>query len=135
MERMYEDDLTRATEIVLSSRQRVRRVYDRPPRRRARGSARRAAAGAIGIGSTLGAAISNHRTLGPAEAKVLGLTGSLLLVIVAIAVLWPWIALLPGVIAGVWIGIAAIVKAFHMRPASSDSATARVSPDGKRRAA
>jgi cardiolipin synthase len=135
MERMYENDLTHATEIVLSSRQRLGRIHDRTRRRRARGSARRATAGAIGIGSTLGAAISNHRTLGPAEARVLGFTGMLLLMLVVVALLWPWIVLMPGVVAAAWIGMAAIVKALAMRRASPDSARTRVAPQRNQRIA
>jgi cardiolipin synthase len=111
MEAVYERDLTNATEIVLSARRSIRKSPHGSHRRHAVGSARRAAAGAIGIGSTLGAAISNHRTLGPAEAKVLGFAGALLLSLLAVAVLWPWVVIGPAVVIGGWIGVAAIVRA------------------------
>ena len=64
---------TRATEIVLTrpqSRARADRESRPPSARRARamsGSAGRAAAGAVSVGSALGAALTNRRTLGPAE--------------------------------------------------------------------
>ena len=72
---MYEQDLERATEIVLARRNRVRpsQKPDRARRWRPRsGSAGRAAAGALSLGSAVGAAIKDHRVLGPAEARVLG---------------------------------------------------------------
>lgn len=114
MEQMYERDLTCATEIVLSARHRVHKIHHGSHRRRVAGSAHRAAAGAIGIGSTLGAAISNHRTLGPAEAKVLGSTGALLLTFVVIAILWPWVVIGPVVVVGGWTAVATIVRAFKI---------------------
>ena len=102
MEQMYEDDLTRATEIVLTARQRVHKIARQSPQRRRApsGSARRAAAGAIGIGSAMGAALSNHRVLGPAEAKVLGAAGTLLLLLVVVIGIWPWLLIAPAVFGG-----------------------------------
>jgi cardiolipin synthase len=114
MERMYEDDLARATEIVLRAGQRLQGAA-RPHHRRAAGSAGRVAAGAIGVGSTLSAAMSNHRTLGPAEAKVLGATGALLLAIIVLVLVWPMVVVGPAVVIGGWIGIATIVRAIRIR--------------------
>ena len=76
MEQMYLEDLSRATEIVLTGETR------RPPGRvplnptsAARGSEAkrggRAAAGVLGIGSAVSAAMTNRRVLGPAEARVM----------------------------------------------------------------
>ena len=69
MQDAYEADLCNATEIVLSPRNRVRPAVLAPRARRERGrlggSASRAAAGALRIGNTVGAAITNHRVLGP----------------------------------------------------------------------
>jgi len=111
MERAYEEDLARSTEIVLSRRQRVQKVQHVARRRSAAGSARRATAGAIGIGSTLGAAISNRRTLGPAEAKVLGWTGALLLALVAVIAVWPGVLVWPAIVVGGWSALATIARA------------------------
>jgi cardiolipin synthase A/B len=121
MEQMYEDDLLHATEIVLTDRQRVHTTVrePRPRRRSGSGSASRAAAGAVGIGSAVGAAISNHRVLGPAEAKVLGAAGTLLLAVVVLVLVWPWLVLGPAVLIGGWIAIAAIVRAFRIRRSSA----------------
>ena len=119
MERAYEDDLTRATEIVLSASQRLHKVHHGSHRRRAAGSAHRAAAGAIGIGSALGAAMSNRRALGPAEAKVLGSAGALLLALVVIVLVWPWVIIGPAGAVGAWVAVATIVRAFRIRRAST----------------
>src|SRR5262249_41025440 len=76
MEEMYERDLRRATEIVL--RRGRRRVTagpardsedDRSVRRAPSGSAGRAAAGALRIGSAVRNAITRPRELGPAEGR------------------------------------------------------------------
>ena len=84
MAAQYEQDLGRATEIVLTRRNRVRRTEPRAEapeaRRRVRramsGSAGRAAAGAVSVGSALGAALTNRRTLGPAEVGPAGDDGA-----------------------------------------------------------
>jgi cardiolipin synthase len=133
MERVYEDDLTRATEIVLSARQRLRKVHDGSHRPRMAGSARGAAAGAIGIGSALGAAIANRRTLGPAEARVLGSTGALLLALVVAVLVWPWLVLGPSVAFGTWIGVATIVRAFRIRRTSAPVHAGSTGDEGRDR--
>ena len=93
--RSTKHDLARATEIVLTRRNRVRRTEPRAGgrgrgRRRARravsGSAGRAAAGAVSVGSALGAALTNRRTLGPAEAGLLATMAVFMLAIAAVAV-------------------------------------------------
>ena len=72
-----------STEIVLARRNRVRpsqRAERRGWRPRSKGRpAGRAAAGALSLGSAVGAAIKDHRVLGPAEARVLGVGGLVLL--------------------------------------------------------
>ena len=82
MAAQYERDLARSTEIVLTRRNRVRPTEapaaagSRGGARRAMsGSAGRAAAGAVSVGSALGAALTNRRTLGPAEAGLLAKFG------------------------------------------------------------
>lgn len=62
METMYVGDLSHATEVVLTGRRRVRLNQRREPRRqqplaRTHGTGGRVAAGALGIGSAVGAAI------------------------------------------------------------------------------
>ncbi len=122
---MYEDDLARSTEVVLTKRNRVGFAGEvRRPRRDQRGvrrsragSAARAAAGAMSVGSALGAALTNRRLLGPAEAGLLlqlGM-GSLLLALIAVA--WPRVLAVPVAIAAAWLGAATLWKAWKLRRA------------------
>ena len=120
MEEMYLHDLERATEIVLNPRNRVRPSAPVPfvERRRiprGRGSASRAAASALRIGYTVGAALTNRRVLGPAEAGLMFKMGLVLVALAVMGIIWPEAVAVPvGVIAG-WIGIALIVKARGLR--------------------
>jgi cardiolipin synthase len=122
MQDMYLEDLRHASEIVLHRPRRVRLVGQPSPSSHARehghGSAGRAAAGAIGIGSLIGAAITNHRALGPAEARLTALAGLALLLTALVAVLWPRVVVVPFAVVGVWIAAALFVRAWRLwRPA------------------
>jgi cardiolipin synthase len=115
MEAMYEDDLQHSTEIVIGAQQRVRaRSLTGVRRRLVRRGSRRAAAGAIGVGSTIGAAITNRRLLGPAEARVLATSGVMLVVCAGIILWWPRAAAVPLATATVWIALSLIVKAWKI---------------------
>ena len=118
MQAMYEDDLANATEILLSARNRVRPIV-RAARARGsfRGSASRAAAGALRIGNTVGAAITNHRLLGPAEAGIMGMVGVTLLALVAIGLWWPLVVVIPLCALGAWIAVSLLVRAVLLRRA------------------
>lgn len=115
MEAMFEDDLEGATEIVLQTGG-VHRTHAPPPAaRRRRGSPGRLAAGAVGIGSTVSAAITNHRALGPAEARVMAAAGGLLLLLAVLILLLPRMtAVLLAVGAG-WVALALLVHAWQLR--------------------
>jgi cardiolipin synthase len=118
MEAMYDDDLRRATEIVLSGRRRVRAVSTAGTRARAlRRGSRRAAAGAIGVGSTIGAAITNRRLLGPAESFVLATSGAILIVLAAAIVWWPRLVAVPIAVSAIWIALSLILKAWRLHRA------------------
>jgi cardiolipin synthase len=125
MEQMYLQDLERATEIVLNPRNRVRpsvpaSYVERRRTPRGRGSAGRAAASALRIGNTVGAALTNRRILGPAEAGVMAKMGVVLLVLAVLGVIWPEAVAVPvGLIAG-WIGLALLVKARRLRRGESE---------------
>jgi cardiolipin synthase len=119
MERLYEDDLGHATEIVLAPRSRVRATAPRPAVRRG-GSASRAAAGALRLGNSVTAAITNRRVLGPAEAGTIAKMGLVLLALAAVAVLWPFAVAVPLAIFGAWVALALLAKAWRLR---RDSAT------------
>jgi cardiolipin synthase len=115
MESMYEEDLSRSTEIVLDIRRRpTRAVRRRRTRRAAGGTAARAAAGALRLSHTVGAAITNRRALGRAEAGIMAGVGATLIGITAIGILWPLVLAAPIVLLGGWIGIALIVRAIDL---------------------
>lgn len=117
MERTYQRDLERATEIVLERRRRgttlSHAAEDLPHIRRARGgSMKRAAAGALGIGSTVGAAITRPRELGYAEGRVTASAGIVLAGLAAIAFLWPSVIAWPLALLAGWLGLVLLFRAW-----------------------
>jgi cardiolipin synthase len=118
MQEMYLDDLTHATEIVLSEKQRVRpsgHPVSSPAGSRPRiGSAGRVAAGALSVSNTIGAAITNHRVLGPAEAKIMVVAGLVLLALAVVAALWPPLLVVPFTLLAVWLALALLIKAYRL---------------------
>ncbi|HWQ32856.1 MAG TPA: phospholipase D-like domain-containing protein [Blastocatellia bacterium] len=128
MEQMYLDDLSNATEIVLSARNRLRTIGQRRKSRRRRtgeGSASRAAAGAMRISRAVGAAITNQRVLGPAEARLM-VTGSLLLLgLSLVAFLWPKVIALPVAVIGAWIAFTLLIRAWELHRKRDEEAAAQ----------
>ena len=125
MAAMYERDLTRATEIVLDTRSRLRPtggVRRRPRRRGTGGTAARAAAGALRLSHTVGAAITNRRVLGRTEAGIMAGVGAGLVALTAVGILWPLVLAVPIVLLGGWMGLALLVRAFELyrKPDPSD---------------
>ena len=119
--RMYEEDLMHATEIVLTPEKRVRSTGSPQPRARRReqaggsaGSINRAAAGAIGIGNTIGAAFTDRRALGPAEATVLWLAGGALLAIALLSVFFPRVVMIPLALLCGWVAVTLLLRAFKL---------------------
>lgn len=113
MEEQYEADLANATEIVLREHRRDRR------RRRAHlvqrqggggGSSGRAAAGALRLANTVGAAITNRRVLGQAENGVLVVGALLLLVLSIVAFAWPRVLAWPLGLLGAWFSLGLIAR-------------------------
>ncbi|MCW5604592.1 MAG: hypothetical protein KIT18_08620 [Burkholderiales bacterium] len=123
MQDMYEEDLRNATEIVLDARHRVCATVarSRGHRRRVGASMARAAAGALTIGHTVGAAIGNRRVLGPAEAGLMTVVGIVFLALAAIGIAWPMALVLPLVLAALWAGLALLVRARELRLAGKRS--------------
>jgi cardiolipin synthase len=120
MARQYVADLRDATEIVLDARLRVRAPAGRRRpvvRSTAGGSARRAAAGALRIGNTVGAAIANRRVLGPAEARLTAGAGGTLLLLALVALLWPPAVAVPLALVFAWVAVGLLVKASRLRSA------------------
>jgi cardiolipin synthase len=125
MAKQFEIDLKRTTEIVLTRRNRVRPVpgEERAPgaRRAMSGSAGRAAAGAISVGSALGAALTGRRVLDAAESGLLAKMGGAILALSIIAAIWPHFVAWPAAVLGTWLGVAWLVKAFALRRAAQPS--------------
>ena len=123
---MYEEDLANSTEIVLGRRRKVIRAVPRehgPHHRRAlSGSAGRAAAGALTVGSALGAALTKRRVLGPAEASVLATFAAILCGSAVLALLFPRVFAIPFAALTAWMGLALLWRAARLkRPRKSDT--------------
>jgi cardiolipin synthase len=122
MEAQYERDLTGSTEVVLTRRNRVRRATPLPgepesglhARRAVSGSAGRAVAGAASVGSALGAALTNRRPLGPAEAGLLATMALATLGIAALAFFAPRVLAWPVAVLAAWLGTAWGVKSWQL---------------------
>ncbi len=116
---IYEQDLARSTEIVLGRRAHARRVAGsgraRHPRRAFSGSAGRAAAGAIGVGAAVGAAITNRRLLGPPEVGLLWTVAAALAGVAVLGVLWPPLLAWPMAALAGWLAVAVVVRAVRER--------------------
>jgi len=122
MERMYLEDLSNATEIVLAGR---RTSPAHPPstdagRSRHRGSAGHAAAGLLRVGRTVGAAITGHRQLEPAEARIMIAVALLLLAVGVVAIVAPRVLAYPVAAVALWLGAALLVRGYRLRRTGTD---------------
>lgn len=119
MEACYRHDLENSTEIVLKMPRRRRTRASDAGRGggRSGGSSSRAAAGALRIANSIGAAITNRRVLGPAETAPLLIGGIALLALAAIAIAWPRLLAWPLALLGGWIGVSLVVRYVTMRRA------------------
>jgi cardiolipin synthase A/B len=119
MERMFLHDLEQSTEIVLKQKRSVRPATPKPPPepqpKPGSGSAGRAATGVLRISNAVGAAITNHRALGPAEARIMFTIGWLLLLFTGVIVLWPRVLEIPVAILGGWLAVSLLVRAYRLR--------------------
>ncbi len=118
MAAMYLDDLENSTEIVLSEARVTdrRRILRAPsmPRRRV-GSAGRIAAGALRLGNTASAMLTEHRVLGAAEARAAAALGGICVAIALLMLFWPRLVTIPLGLIIAWIGTAMLVKAHRLR--------------------
>ncbi|QSQ21927.1 cardiolipin synthase B [Pyxidicoccus parkwayensis] len=110
LEEAYLRDLSNSTEIVLSRHRRVRPLAPRGPAM-PRGSGR-PAVGAVRFANAVGAAAaSGTRALGAVEGGIeVALAGGLL-VLAAVAILWPAVVAYPLAFLGVWLSIALLLRA------------------------
>ena len=121
MEDMFLADLENSTEVVLRRPNRVglagKRPRSRPPlgdRNARRGRMRRAGAGTLRIGYTVGAALSEHRLLGHGEAKITGAAGLLCLITALAGLLWPRVLSLPLAVFGAWLALALLIRTYRL---------------------
>ncbi len=124
MQDMYEADLENATEIVLGDR---RRILPSAARRRPAGSggrASRAAAGALRIGNTVGAAFRSRRMLGPAEYGLMFAVASGFLLFALIAVAAPLLVTVPLAALALWIALTLLVRILRARRRRDETAEA-----------
>ncbi|MGH7914101.1 MAG: phospholipase D-like domain-containing protein, partial [Candidatus Binataceae bacterium] len=127
MEEMYLQDLSNATEIVLDKKQKVlapgepRRL--RPVSTGGGGSAGRAAAGAIRVGNTVGAAFTNRRILEPVEARTMLTVGPLLLALVILFAFFPRLLAYPLVVVFAWIALALVYRGCKLHRQDRDKQT------------
>jgi cardiolipin synthase len=117
MELQYETDLRNSTEIVLGKRHRVQRgsAGRRRGKRGRGGSSGRAAAGALRLANSMGAAIANRRVLGAAEAGGLLYAGIAFVAFAAIAAWWPRVVAWPLAVLAFWYAATLLVRFVALR--------------------
>ncbi len=117
MEEMFLEDLSRATEVVLA-RHRVRApAAPGRPRRPATsggGSSGRVVAGAVRVGNTVAAAITNARVLEPVEANIAVVAGLLLAGLATLAYTFPRAIAYPVAVVGAWLAMALLHRGLSL---------------------
>jgi cardiolipin synthase len=131
MEEMYLDDLSRSTEIVLDTKRRPLAI-SRRPRRRQESAARQAATGVMRLGNVVGAAITNRRELGPAEAMIMAQGAAILAAVALVATYWPKVVTVPIAVLCTWMAISLAIRAYKLRkPPNRLSSRRRTSRSGQ----
>ncbi len=134
MEQMFETDLAQSTEIVLRRNRRrlgaavAIGLRNQALRRRAEdhlaagesgegrsGGASRAAAGALRIGRTVGAALTEQRVLATTEAKIVAVVAVIALGLAICVAIWPWLAAVPAALFLGWASLVLFVRAASLR--------------------
>lgn len=117
METMFLDDLANATEIVLQGKRRLGKTQSPAGAllRDRKGSATRAAAGAVRIGNVLGAALANRREMEPVETRLLFWTGLGLLLLAVLFVLFPRVLAYPAGIILFWLAAALFYRCVQLQ--------------------
>lgn len=116
---MHEKDLENSTEVVLDKRKLRPLAERRRPRMqdwraRGRSTRRAAAAGAIRMGRTLGAALTARREVGPAEAINLFWSSLIFLSLGALALFIPEAVSMPFGVLAVWFALAGLFRAWRL---------------------
>ena len=129
MQQMYLRDLENATEVVLAHGQKIR-APGAPPQARQRrpgdrGSAGRAAAGAVRLGNAIGAAFTNQRVLEPVERRLTAMAGLLMCILAALLIWFPPVLVYPAVALLAWGGMALLYRSFRLARARRAARGAR----------
>jgi len=116
---MFEKDLANSTEVVLTARKMrsaVRRKTARLEdwRTRGRTTRRAAAAGAIRMGRTLGAALTKHRAVGAAESYNLFWSSLIFLGLGLLALKYPKAIAMPLGVLAVWFAVAGLFQSWRL---------------------
>ena len=126
MEDQYLADLANATEVILDARRKVSAPGE--PRHRVPvatsggGSSGRAAAGAIRISNAVGAAFTNRRVLQPVEARLILISGLLLLGFATLLYFFPQVVGYSLMAISCWIGVVFIYRSWKLyRKRNSDA--------------
>ena len=88
---------------------------DRGVRGERSGRGSRAAAGALRLGRTVGAALSEQRVLATAEAKIVVIVAVIALLLAICTVMWPWVAAAPMAVLLAWASLVLFTRAFALR--------------------
>jgi cardiolipin synthase A/B len=115
MEEQYLRDLENATEIVLTSRQHIRAERKRMRVRRAGGSSGRAAASALRLAHTVGAALGNRRVIGKNEANTLPWSVIPIFLFASAVIMWPRLLAWPAAVFACWAGLALVARYIRLR--------------------
>ncbi len=114
MERMYEEDLANANEIILDSQtEMVQRGGAAQPAKR-KANARPRASIFLQISRLIGMIVTNQLGLNPSEALVMTIAGLVTLAAVVIIALWPWVVAGPLVAIGAWVTLALLTRAYKL---------------------
>ncbi|MBA3549642.1 MAG: phosphatidylserine/phosphatidylglycerophosphate/cardiolipin synthase family protein [Nannocystis sp.] len=126
MQAQYVEDLRGATEVVLRTH---RRNVDRAKGPRTGAGSGRAAAGALRLANTVGAAITDRRELGASEAGILLGGAAVLFGSAAVALYWPRVLAWPLGVLALWSALSLIARYVAVvRQGRSRRRTALVKP-------
>ena len=116
MQEMFLRDMEGSTEIVLSETytRRPKRKKQRRFRRRGSGSMHRTTAGALNAATSIGSALTKKTVLGPAEARILVIAGSIMLGLALLLIKWPRGASIPFVVLLLMLAIPTLIRAIQI---------------------
>ncbi|MCZ6530244.1 MAG: phospholipase D-like domain-containing protein [Chloroflexi bacterium] len=115
MEAVYRRDLEHATEMVLNPRRRVQPSGEHRPagRRAVSGSAGRAAAAALQIGTSFGVTLT-QRGIITGEARAFAWFGILSLMIAAVVFKWPKVLSYTAAVVAGYVGVSLLARAYRL---------------------